>query len=295
VGRAQEAKVTGDERFVLTLVGAEERDNDLVHAVATAASRADAWIYDQRLARDWTTGQLFLRAELDSRRSEDELSRHFAAIAHDHALLRLRIRPLARRPRVLVLCSQHGHCLADLLSRHADGVLGGDMAAVVSNHDRHGGLVRSYDLPFVHIRQWGQDKQQAEKQLLDLVRDEKIDLVVMARFMQVLSGQLCSTMPFRIINVHHSLLPSFVGGRAYHQALERGIDRVGATAHYATAELDEGPIIAQDAVPAPRNAMSSPALALAGRDAELAVLARAVRLHCEDRVFPNGARLIVFD
>jgi formyltetrahydrofolate deformylase len=295
VERASEAKVSRDERFILTLVGVEERDNDLVHAVATAADSAQACIHDQRLARDWTTGQLFLRAELDSQQSEDELTRRFAAIAHDHVLLRWKIRPVTRRPRILVLCSQHGHSLADLLSRHDDGVLGGDIAAVMSNHDRHGGLVRSYGLSFVHIGQWDKNKQAAEKQLLDLVRDEQIDLVVMARFMQVLSGELCTALAYRIINVHHSLLPSFSGGRAYHQALERGIDRVGATAHYATAELDEGPIIAQEAVRAPRNATSSAAFALAGRDAELAVLARAIRLHCEDRVLPNGSRLMVFD
>jgi formyltetrahydrofolate deformylase len=198
-----------------------------------------------------------------------------------------------RSPRVLVMVSKQGHCLNDLVFRWRSANLGGDLAAVVSNHDDLRSMAEAAGLPFFLIPVTAQDKPRAEAQLLVLVQDLRIDLVVLARYMQVLSDEACAALYGRAINIHHSFLPGFKGARPYHQAFERGVKLVGATAHYVTPELDEGPIIEQEVIRID-HAYDERALATVGRDAEALALSRAVRWHCESRILLNGHSTVVF-
>ncbi|HSP26851.1 MAG TPA: formyltetrahydrofolate deformylase, partial [Saliniramus sp.] len=197
------------------------------------------------------------------------------------------------RPRMLVLVSKFGHCLNDLLYRFGSGLLQTDIAAVVTNHRDFYRLAAGYDVPFHHLPVTRETKATQEEKLRDLIAQERIDLVVLARYMQVLSPEFCDSMPGRIINIHHSFLPSFKGAGPYTQAHKRGVKLVGATAHYVTSDLDEGPIIEQD-VTRVDHTMTPEALTAAGRDVECSVLARAVRYHLEQRVLLNGNRTVVF-
>jgi formyltetrahydrofolate deformylase len=185
-------------------------------------------------------------------------------------------------------------CLADLLYRWDIGELPADIRLVVSNHEDCGPLARRYGLPFEYVPVSPASKPAAEARLLGLVAEHEIDAVILARYMQVLSDDLCRRLPGRVINIHHSFLPGFKGARPYHQAYERGVKLIGATAHFVTADLDAGPIIEQD-VALVRHAHTAAELLAIGRDVERLVLARAVRLYAEDRVVRSGARTIVFD
>ena len=198
-----------------------------------------------------------------------------------------------RTPRILVMVSKMGHCLNDLIFRWRSGSLGGDLVAVVSNHEELRPMAEAAGLPFHHVPVTATDKAGAERALLDLVTGYDADLVVLARYMQVLSDDLCRSLEGRVINIHHSFLPSFKGARPYHQARERGVKLIGATAHYVTADLDEGPIIEQD-VERVDHTMDVPALRAMGQDIEAQVLARAVRWHAEHRVLLDGTRTVVF-
>jgi formyltetrahydrofolate deformylase len=197
------------------------------------------------------------------------------------------------RARVLVMVSRFGHCLNDLLYRWHAGQLAVDIAAVVSNHTDFAGLAESYGVPFVHVPVTPATKPQAEARLFDLIDAYRVDLVVLARYMQVLSDEVCKRMEGRVINVHHSILPSFKGAKPYHQAYERGVKLVGATAHYVTPDLDEGPIIEQEVIRVDHG-LGPDEVAVAGRDAECQALARAVQWHAEHRVFLDGQRTVVF-
>ncbi len=196
-------------------------------------------------------------------------------------------------PRLLVMVSKSGHCLNDLIFRWRAGGLGGEIALVVSNHDDLRPMAEAAGLPYLHIPVSAETKDSAEQQLLDLVEEHRIDLVVLARYMQILSDEVCARLAGRIINIHHSFLPSFMGARPYHQAWERGVKIIGATAHYATADLDEGPIIDQD-VARVSHAHTPQQMQVVGRDLERVVLSRAVRAHAESRVFLLGHRTVVF-
>ena len=198
------------------------------------------------------------------------------------------------RPKAIVMVSKGDHCLNDLLYRHRRGRLGADIAAIVSNHTVTKWHADRHDIPFHHIPVTPVGKQQAEAQLLDLIEDTKADFVVLARYMQVLSNELSRKLEGRCINIHHSALPSFKGARPYHQAHARGVKLMGATAHYVTADLDEGPIIAQDVVPVDHR-LSADRMAELGKDIEARVLARAVTAHAEGRVFLNEKRTVVFE
>jgi formyltetrahydrofolate deformylase len=282
--------VTG--RHVLTMVAPSTTLAGLVRTVADtdALGGPEAEIETQvRGSSGFLRGEFIAGSEVLA-----ALERDLAAFSAAHRAVRWTVHRHDRRPRILVLCSQQGHVLTHLLSRHEDGVLGGEIAAVLSNHDRHAAKVRAHALKFVHIGWWEQDKQAAERQLLALVREYRVDLVVLARFMQVLSGSLCDELAGRILNVHHSLLPAFVGGRAYHQAHDRGVRLVGATAHFVTADVDEGPILIQKAVPVGPGATSPGVLAEAGRDAEMLALAEAIRMLCAGRVMPHGDHPVLF-
>ncbi len=195
--------------------------------------------------------------------------------------------------RTLVMVSRFGHCLNDLLYQWSIGSLQIEIPAIVSNHTDLARLAATYDIPYHHIPVTPSSKPDAERRLMELVDGLGTHLVVLARYMQVLSGDLCRRLDGRAINIHHSFLPSFKGARPYHQAFERGVKLVGATAHYVTADLDEGPIIEQDVVRVDHS-FSSEQLVAAGRDVEARVLSRAVRWHSQSRVLRNGNRTVVF-
>ncbi|NKE10373.1 formyltetrahydrofolate deformylase [Kocuria sp. CPCC 104605] len=194
--------------------------------------------------------------------------------------------------RVLVMVSKFGHCLNDLLFRARTGELPVDIVAVVSNHRDHQRLVEWHGIPFFHVPVTADTKPEAESKLLELVDRFEVDLVVLARYMQVLSDALATRMEGRVINIHHSFLPSFKGAKPYHQAYDRGVKTVGATAHYVNAELDEGPIIAQQVVDV-NHAYGPEDLVAAGRDTECKALSDAVKWHCEGRVILRGNRTVV--
>jgi formyltetrahydrofolate deformylase len=197
------------------------------------------------------------------------------------------------RVRALIMVSRLGHCLNDLLFRTKTGTLPVDVAGVVSNHEDFAELAATYKIPFRHIPVTPATKAAAEAELLGLVDDTGTDLIVLARYMQILSPEVCKRVEGRMINIHHSFLPSFKGAKPYHQAHARGVKLIGATAHYVTPDLDEGPIIEQDVIRV-NHALSPERLTQAGRDVEAQVLARAVTWHAEHRVLLNDDRTVVF-
>ena len=198
------------------------------------------------------------------------------------------------RPRIAIFVSKQSHCLYDLLWRHSAGELPAELALVVSNHPDMASAVERHGIPFVVFPITPETKLEQERREMELLAEQRVDLVVLARYMQILSPQFVARYPHRIINIHHSFLPAFVGARPYHQAHERGVKLIGATSHYATADLDQGPIIEQDvARVSHRDTVDD--LVRKGRDLERVVLARAVRLHLERRVLPYGHKTVVFD
>jgi formyltetrahydrofolate deformylase len=221
-----------------------------------------------------------------------DIERRFAQIAQPFKMA-WSIVPSDRRPRVLIAVSKFGHCLNDLLHRWHSDQLAIDIAGVVSNHDDMRRLVEWHNIPYHHLPVTAENKVAQEAALLQMVDDLKIDLVVLARYMQVLTPEACCRLEGRCINIHHSFLPSFKGARPYQQAYERGVKLIGATAHYVTGALDEGPIIEQ-AVERVDHTQSAADLVSIGRDLETVVLARAVRWHVERRVLMNGSKTVVF-
>ncbi len=219
------------------------------------------------------------------------ISAAFAPVAARFAMTS-RFRLATDHPRVLVLVSKHDHCLNDLLYRHRIGALPMELVAVASNHPDAGPLVAAHGIAFHHLPVTAATRDAQERAILDLVQASGAELVVLARYMQILSDALCTELAGRAINIHHSFLPGFKGARPYHQAHARGVKLIGATAHYVTSDLDEGPIIEQRVTPV-NHAMSPDTLAAIGRDVECQTLASAVRLHLEGRVFLNGGKTVV--
>ncbi len=266
----------------------------IVHAVSGFLVRHGGNILESQQYGDQITGRFFMRIDFATEgavRVED-LRSEFAEVA---ARFRMRYELWdARAPyRTLIMVSKHLHCLNDLLFRHSTGSLQIDIPVVVSNHPDAEQLVRSYGLDFAHVPVTPDTKPAAEAELVRLVKEHDVDLVVLARYMQVLSDELCRELSGRAINIHHSFLPSFKGAKPYHQAYDRGVKLVGATAHYVTGDLDEGPIIEQDVMRVDHN-HTQEQLVAAGRDVEAQVLSRAVRWHSESRVLLNGHRTVVF-
>ncbi|KAM3507237.1 hypothetical protein MY10362_001901 [Beauveria mimosiformis] len=204
------------------------------------------------------------------------------------------IRPAARKMRVLLMVSKIGHCLNDLLFRMKTGQLQIEIPLIVSNHPEFAALAQSYNIPFLHLPVTKDTKTEQETRILELVREHQIELIVLARYMQVLSPMLCTAMSGRIINIHHSFLPSFKGAKPYHQAYERGVKIIGATAHFVTADLDEGPIIEQR-VTRVDHCMGPKQLTEEGSNIESQVLAAAVKWYADRRVFLNGSKTVVFN
>ena len=204
------------------------------------------------------------------------------------------LRFTSSRPRVALLASKQPHCLYDLLTRWRSGELDVDIPVVVSNHPDHSAICGFFGVEYHHLPVTPATKADQEAEVLRLLDKQAIDLVVMARYMQILSPEFCAAYPNRIINIHHSFLPAFVGAKPYHQAHERGVKLIGVTAHYATADLDQGPIIEQDVMRVSHRD-SPESLARKGRDLEVSVLARATRAHIEHRVLVSGRKTVVFD
>jgi formyltetrahydrofolate deformylase len=200
---------------------------------------------------------------------------------------------LSVKPRVMIMVSQLGHCLNDLLYRYSIDQLPMELVSVVSNHERYKTRAEHEGIEFFHLPITAETKPEQEAKLLRLIDEQNIDLVILARYMQVLSDDLCQKLSGKVINIHHSFLPSFKGGRPYHQAHERGVKLIGATAHYVTADLDEGPIIEQD-VKRVDHAISADNMVAIGRDTECQVLAKAVKLQLEHRILLNEHRTVIF-
>ena len=265
----------------------------IVHAVTGFLVEREGNVTEAAQFHDASTGLFFMRVRFDlAGTTLERLGAEFAPLASRLGLVH-ELHPAGRRVPTVILVSKLGHCLADLLFRHRAGALPIDVRAVVSNHRDFERLVAAYDLPFHHVPVVADAKADAEAALLSIVDGTAAELVVLARYMQVLSNDLCRRLEGRAINIHHSFLPSFKGARPYHQAAERGVKIIGATAHYVTAELDEGPIIEQDTTRVDHT-MDPAALTAAGRDVESSVLARAVLWHAERRVLVDGRKTVVF-
>ena len=267
----------------------------ILHAVTGALLTHGGDIKELKQFDDQHTQRLFLRIDFgitsESAGGVDALRADFEAIAEEFGAT-WQLWPQGEKRRVLIMVSKFEHCLNDLLFRARVGELPIEIAAVVSNHPDHRELVEWHGIPFFRIPVTKDTKPEAEAKLLELVDRFEVDLVVLARYMQILSDDLARELTGRAINIHHSFLPSFKGAKPYHQAWERGVKTVGATAHFVNSELDEGPIIAQQLVEVDHSFGPSDLVA-AGRDAECKALSNAVKWHCEGRVFLSGARTVV--
>lgn len=251
-------------------------------------------IIDASQFDDLATEQFFMRVSFVSEQGAtlEELSSAFVPVS-DQFSMTAGFHNGSARMKVLLMVSRFGHCLNDLLYRWKIGALPIDIVGVVSNHFDYQKVVVNHDIPFHHIKVTKENKPQAEAQILEIVEQTGTELIVLARYMQVLSDGMCKKMSGRIINIHHSFLPSFKGANPYKQAYERGVKLIGATAHYVTADLDEGPIIEQD-IARITHAQSAEDYVSIGRDVESQVLARAIHAHIHHRVFLNGNRTVVF-
>lgn len=266
----------------------------IVHNVTGWLLNLHGNIIDAQQFGDVEPNRFFMRVHfnLPEANAIEQLEASFAPLAHRFDM-EAKIYDAQRKERVLIMVSRQGHCLNDLLFRTYSGQLPIEIAGIVSNHNDFAALAAGYAIPFHHLPVTPDTRLDQEQQILDLVAKEKVDLIVLARYMQILSPQLCEALKGRAINIHHSFLPSFKGARPYHQAHARGVKIIGATAHYVTSDLDEGPIIEQD-VARVHHAMSASALTQLGSDIESLVLARAVRSHVEHRILLNDDRTVVF-
>ena len=267
----------------------------IVHAVTGALVALDANITESQQYGDPGTGLFSMRVAFDVDAGEETLRATLEVVAHRYDLT-WKLTAADEPMRTLVLCSKQGHCLNDLLFRHRSGGLPVDVVGVVSNHTDLAPLAEFYGIPFHHVPVVTGDaasKEAAEAHLLQLRDELDVELVVLARYMQILSDSLCRSLSGGAINIHHSFLPSFKGARPYHQAHERGVKIIGATAHYVTADLDEGPIIEQE-IERVDHRSSAAELVRLGQDVEARTLARAVRWHAEQRVLLDGNRTVVF-
>ena len=279
-------------RFVLSLACPDRKG--IVAAVSHFLVEQDCNILDSAQFGDPDNGRFFLRMVFHAERPTDvgRLREAFRPIVKTFDM-QASFHDVDRKVRTLVMVSKFGHCLVDLLYRHRIGALPVEIAKVVSNHRDLEDVAAAHGIPFVYLPVEKNNKMQQERALLEIVEGENIDLVVLARYMQILSPELCERLKGRAINIHHSFLPSFQGARPYSQAHARGVKLIGATAHYVTADLDEGSIIEQ-AVERVTHALSAEDYAAVGRDIESVVLARAVKWHAEHRILPNGRRTVIF-
>ena len=291
-----------EREFILRLSCRDTKG--IVHAVAGLLFQAGCNIIDSQQFGDLigpgATGRFFMRVHFEAPPQLADvatLDRMLSNVTQQFEM-ESQLHALSRRPRVLLMVSQHGHCLNDLLFRWHSGQLDIAIPAIVSNHTAFADLAASYGLPFHHLPlasgASAEAKRAQEQRVQAIVEEQGVDLVVLARYMQILSPELCAVLENRAINIHHSFLPSFKGAKPYYQAHDRGVKLIGATAHYVTADLDEGPIIEQD-VERVDHTLTPEDITAIGRDVECVVLARAVRWHVEHRVLRNGRKTVVFN
>ena len=282
------------DAYYLTLSCANQPG--IVAAVAACLFEAGGNILEAQQFDDLAAGRFFMRVELDVARGgigESQLQERFAPIGKKYAM-QWKLRSRSHRQRVLLLVSKFDHCLGDLLYRLRIGEMPMDVVGIVSNHPQEALKLNLVgDIPYHHLPVTAATKPQQEAQIKRVVEETRAELIVLARYMQILSDDLSAYLSGRCINIHHSFLPGFKGAKPYTQAFERGVKMIGATAHYVTADLDEGPIIVQDTEPV-SHTDTPDTLARMGRDIERRVLARAVLYHLEDRVLVNGSKTVVF-
>ncbi|MFT5534953.1 MAG: formyltetrahydrofolate deformylase [Burkholderiaceae bacterium] len=283
--------------YILTLSCLDQRG--IVHRVSGFLAEHGCNIIDSAQFGDAQSKLFFMRVHFsaeDPTVSGDELRTGFAALAATMQMT-AQLNDAGKKPKMMLMVSKIGHCLNDLLFRYRSGLLPVEIPAIVSNHTEFYQLAASYNIPFHHLPLVAgattEDKQRQEQKILDLVVTHDIDLIVLARYMQILSPGLCEAFRGKAINIHHSFLPSFKGAKPYAQAHERGVKLIGATAHFVTGDLDEGPIIEQD-VERVDHAMDPETLTAIGRDVECVVLARAVKWFVEHRILLNGSKTVVF-
>lgn len=283
--------------YILTLSCPDQRG--IVHSVSGFLAQHGCNIIDSAQFGDAQSASFFMRVHFaveDSTVSEAVLRAEFAIMGSQQQM-EWQLHDAHHKPRVMLMVSKIGHCLNDLLFRYKSGLLPVEIKAIVSNHTDFYQLAASYNIPFHHLPlaagASAEAKQVQEDKILDIVSSNEIELVVLARYMQILSPALCTALKGRAINIHHSFLPSFKGAKPYYQAHERGVKLIGATAHFVTSDLDEGPIIEQD-VERVDHAMDPEILTAIGRDVECVVLARAVKWFVEHRILLNGHKTVVF-
>ena len=260
-------------------------------------NRGNILSLDQHVDR--AAGQFFMRVAWDLAGfliPRDKIDDYFSTLIGQPHGMQWQLHFTERRPRVALLVSKASHCLYDLLQRHGTGELDCDLPLIVSNHDRLGYIADRFDIPFHHLPTGGAagERNQQEEHLTTLLRQHEVDLVVLARYMQILSDDFCRQWAYRVINIHHSFLPAFKGARPYQHAHDRGVKLIGATSHYVTADLDEGPIIAQSVAPVSHHHEVDD-LKRIGKGVEKRVLAEAVYLHLQHRILPYGNRTIIFN
>ena len=283
--------------YILVLSCVDRRG--IVHRVSGFLAERGCNILDSAQFGDAQSALFFMRVHFsadDPSVSDAQLRADFSALAASMQMT-AQLNDARKKPKLTLLVSKIGHCLNDLLFRYRSGLLPVEIPMIVSNHGDFRQLAESYQIPFYHLPLASgastEEKQQQEREILDLIRTRDIDLVVLARYMQILSPDLCAALHGKAINIHHSFLPSFKGAKPYAQAHERGVKLIGATAHFVTGHLDEGPIIEQD-VQRVDHAMDAQALTAIGRDVECVVLARAVKWFVEHRILLNGPKTVVF-
>lgn len=266
----------------------------IIHAVTGLLKEHNLNVMDLQQFSDLERQKFFMRVHFGHAESTEHLNEPFKALAADLQFDQLNIVAKAHKPRVLIMVSKIGHCLNDLLFRQKTSQLNIEIPLIVSNHPEFESLAKSYDVDFHHLPVTKDTKSQQEGQILELVKKNNIDLIVLARYMQVLSPTLCEAMSGKIINIHHSFLPSFKGAKPYHQAYDRGVKIIGATAHFVTADLDEGPIIEQR-ISRVDHSMNAKELVDEGTSVETQTLAAAVKWWSEKRLFMNGQKTVVFN
>jgi formyltetrahydrofolate deformylase len=267
----------------------------IVAAVSGFLSENSGFIIESAQLGDDSTGNFFMRTVFEvqnGKQNHTELKSKFTEIA-DKFKMQWELHDCSFKPRILLMVSKQGHCLNGLLHRYASGSLNAQIPLIISNHEEMEEMANWYKIPYHHLPVTPDNKQKQEQQILDLIKEHEIELTVLARYMQVLSSDLVDNIYGRAINIHHSFLPSFKGAKPYHQAFERGVKIIGATAHYVSNDLDEGPIIEQEVTRVDHTHTPEQLLAI-GQDIESMVLARAVKYHTEHRVLLNGNKTVVF-
>jgi formyltetrahydrofolate deformylase len=281
-------------KYVLTVSCPEA--NGIVRAVSDFLFQRGATISDAAQHRDPVIDRFFMRVEFEEVEADlpsaEKLDEDFLPLAKQFDM-EWSFFDVRKRARVLLAVSTHGHCLTDLLHRWSSGALPAEVVGVISNHEAMRGISEWYGLDFHYLPVTPDTKVQQEDAMMDIIREKQVDLLALARYMQILSPRMCEMMAGRAINIHHSFLPGFKGANPYRQAYLRGVKIIGATAHYVTTDLDEGPIIEQ-AVERIDHNFDIDELVQIGRDAECAAFARAVKWHCEHRIIVNGNKTVVF-